>query len=323
MEAAAADTKPLLGRFVVRGQATMIYAEPNAGKTLIVLNLCLDAIARRVIDPDNVYYINADDSSQGVATKLRLMQDAGAHVLVPGYGPFKTHHLAEMLDQAVAQRTALGTLVIIDTYKKFTDLMDKRRTSVLNQVCRQYVMAGGTVVALGHTAKNPNADGTPRYQGGTDVLEDFDAVYVGRPIIPKAGADERVVKFTRIKCRADSPEDVAYAYATTRGIGYDEKVASVQAVDPDDYAAYATYNGQVGEGEIMAALMRLIRSDGAVGKMELARAVAKECAVSQRVGLDVLNRYTGTVPREHLWTFETGAHGRRTYRLIDQAKPSP
>jgi hypothetical protein len=47
LESVAARTKPLLGRFVMQGQATMIYAEPNAGKTLIVLKLCLDAIDGR------------------------------------------------------------------------------------------------------------------------------------------------------------------------------------------------------------------------------------------------------------------------------------
>jgi hypothetical protein len=271
------------------------------------------------IDADNVSYINADDSSEGVATKLRLLQDAGAHVLVPGLKGFKTDHLAEMMERAVAQNTANGTLIIIDTYKKFTDLMDKKRTSALNQICRQYVLAGGTVVALGHTTKHPGADGTPRYQGGTDVLEDFDAVYVGQPIPQKAGSDERVVKFKRNKSRADSPEYVAYAYATTLGISYDEKVASVHAVDPEDHVAFANY-GRVSEGEVIVAIVRLIESDGSVGKMQLARAAAKECGVSARAALQVLEKYEGTVPREHVWTFETGPHGRRTYRLIDQTK---
>ena len=44
LEARAADTKPLLGPFIMDGQATMIYAAPNTGKTLIVLHLLLAAI---------------------------------------------------------------------------------------------------------------------------------------------------------------------------------------------------------------------------------------------------------------------------------------
>lgn len=44
LDAQAIDTRPLLGDFVMHGQATMIYAEPNAGKTLTVLRLIIDAI---------------------------------------------------------------------------------------------------------------------------------------------------------------------------------------------------------------------------------------------------------------------------------------
>ncbi|WP_162238759.1 AAA family ATPase [Brevundimonas sp. Leaf363] len=84
LEAKAADTKPLLGDFIMSGQATMIYAAPNTGKTLIVLNLLLDAIEQGRIDPDRVFYVNADDTSKGVAAKARLLKDVGAHMVVPG-----------------------------------------------------------------------------------------------------------------------------------------------------------------------------------------------------------------------------------------------
>lgn len=84
LEARAADTKPLLGSFIMDGQATMIYAAPNTGKTLIVLHLLLAAIEQGLIDPDRVFYVNADDGSQGLAVKARLLQDVGAHMLAPG-----------------------------------------------------------------------------------------------------------------------------------------------------------------------------------------------------------------------------------------------
>jgi hypothetical protein len=321
IEANAADTKPLLGRFVLQGQATMIYAEPNTGKTLVVLKLCLDAMEMGRIDPANLYYVNADDSSAGIAVKLRLLQDVGAHMLAPGYGGLRTDHLVKTLTQAIDDRSARGTCVVIDTLKKFTDLMDKKRTSEFAQVCRQYVMAGGTIVALGHTAKNPNADGTPRYQGTTDIYEDFDAVYVGQPFVRNANDGHRVVRFTRKKNRADSPEAVAYAYATDDGISYQEKLASIQVVDPDDLDDYATYS-EPSDPPVMAAIARLIQAGSVCGQMALAKAAAKECGVSHRAALQVLNQYTGNVPYEHLWNYRTGPRGVRIYYLIDQTKPA-
>ena len=102
----------------------------------------------------------------------------------------KSTQVLDLMVQAAAEDTARGTLIIIDTLKKFTDPMNKKNSSDFGQICRQYVMAGGTIVALGHTRKNPKADGTPQYQGTTDVLEDFDAVYIAQLMKPKAGTGQ-------------------------------------------------------------------------------------------------------------------------------------
>lgn len=102
----------------------------------------------------------------------------------------KANQVLDMMVQAANEDTARGTLIVIDTLKKFTDPMDKKRSSDFGQICRQYVMAGGTIVALGHTRKNPKADGTPQYQGTTDVLEDFDAVYIAQVMKRKSGTKQ-------------------------------------------------------------------------------------------------------------------------------------
>lgn len=319
-EANAADTKPLLGKFVMQGQQTMIYAAPNTGKTLVALKLCLDAIHAGRIDPANLYYVNADDSSAGLATKMRLLDDVGAHTLAPGFGGMKSKDLETLLIAAVDERWARGICVVIDTLKKFTDLMHKGRSSEFADVCRRFTAAGGTIVALGHTAKNPDANNRPRYQGTTDILEDFDAVYVAEPLSSQRHPDVRVAKFTRIKCRAANPETVAYAYAADANVPYLEKLASVRPIDPDDLDDYTVESDSVSDPPVMAALVRLIEQEGSeLGQMDLARAAAKECRVSQRAALAVLARYTGSTPREHLWTYETGQHGRRVFRLIDQS----
>ena len=75
----------------------------------------------------------------------------------------------------------------------------------------EYVMAGGTIVALGHTRKSPKADGSPQYQGTTDILEDFDAVYVAELMSDDGRTDRRIVRLNMEKKRADSPNVVAYS----------------------------------------------------------------------------------------------------------------
>lgn len=316
LEANAADTKPLLGQFVMDGQATMIYAAPNAGKTLITLHTVLEAIAAGRIAADRVFYVNADDGSQGLAVKVRLLEDAGAHMMAPGRKGMKIRHLVEKLLQAIEDGTARGTLVIIDTLKKFTDLMDKKRTSEFGQVCREYVSAGGTIVALGHTRKLPKADGSPQYQGTTDILEDFDAVYVGELMKEEGRTDRRVVRFKMEKKRADSPDKVAYAYVDEPGVSYVEKLVSVEPVDPDGLEAYRDPDKNGDVAKIRMAIADIIGDGFFGGKMALAAAAASACKISKRQAIRVIEECTGTTPGVHIWNTETGERNKQSYRLI-------
>ena len=55
LKAKATETIPLLGDFIMSGQATMLYAAPNTGKTLMILHLLLEAIECGRIEADLVY----------------------------------------------------------------------------------------------------------------------------------------------------------------------------------------------------------------------------------------------------------------------------
>lgn len=315
LDAEAADTKPLLGQFVMDGQATMIYAPPNTGKTLIILYLIFKAIEEGLVNPNNVFYFNADDGSRGLADKNRLMAEVGAHMVAPGRRGLKVKHLVETMLQAVEEGSARGTLIIIDTLKKFADPMDKKDSSRFAQVCREYVMAGGTIVALGHTRKTPKADGTYQYQGTTDIFEDFDAVYIAQVAATKVSG-RRVVRFKNEKRRGDNPEEVAYSYADEVGISYAEKLASVQAVDPDDLGAWTEPGQNVDESRVITGLLHLIDDGFDGGRMALARAAASQCGVSERRALAVLQRYTGTTFGDAYWTFRRVDRGKQVYETL-------
>lgn len=316
LEARAVETLPLLGEFVLQGQSTMIYAQPNAGKTLTVMRLILDAIEGERVDPDKLYCLNADDSSKGLAEKVKLLEEVGAHMLAPGYKGFRVSQFVDQMSAAVSDGSARGSVVIIDTVKKVTNLMDKARSSEFGQVCRACVMAGGTVVGLGHTAKSPNSDGTPRYQGTTDILEDFDAVYVAELMKAKASSNERIIRFTRLKSRADSPDVVAYAYSTKNGATYREKLASLRPVYPEELSGSALED-QLDDEEVVVDLRRVISTGhGNDGIEKLVRTAAQNGDISRATARRVLDQYTGTDPAIHHWHYHKGDRGKRTYYLI-------
>lgn len=324
LAASATDTKPFLGDFVMFGQSTMIYAQANSGKTLSAIGLVLEAIELGRIDADDVLYINADDTSKGLAEKVQIFEAPGAHMLAPGRKGLKASELFSKLKLAAEDGTARGTVVIIDTLKKFANLMHKGESSEVAQVCREYVLAGGTILALGHTAKSPNPDGTPRYQGTTDILDDFDAVYVAEPMSGKSGSNERIIRFTQRKSRAESPETVAYAFSTEAGLTYEEKVASLRLVYPEELDGHQLEVEQLDDEEVIKSIRAyLISGHGHVGEDKMIRALARDGDISRTTAKRILTKYTGSDPDKHLWDFHKGDRGKREYYLLNANRSTP
>lgn len=314
-EARAVEEKPLLGDICRSGQVTFLFAPPNAGKTLITLSLLAEAIDAGRINPGNVWYINADDSSSGFAAKMRLMDDLGVHTLAPGHRGFKSHNLIDLFQEVVELDKAKGSLIIIDTVKKFVSLMDKGRASAFTNACRQIAMAGGAIVGLAHTNKNPDGNGKARYAGTSDTVDDCDAAYIAEPVEGEGGAGEKVVLFTCIKRRGNNAAKVAFAYAHDGDISYDERLASVRLIAPDQIGDFERIEAERSDAEVIAAVKACIL-EGIAAKMVLAREVARRAKVSTRAAIRTLESYTGDDPASHHWQFSIKHRGEKRYALL-------
>lgn len=315
-----AAATPLLGQVCLNGQATVWFAPANSGKTLIGLALALEAIRAQRVNPGNLYYVNADDSGQGMIDKLYLLQDAGAHMLAPSFAGFKPHMLAEMLTEMAETDKAKGVVVIIDTIKKFSSMMDKREASAFADVCRRFVMHGGTVLGFAHTNKNPGADGKLRYGGTTDLVEDFDAAFILAPFEVEQPDGDRVVMFEAIKRRGDSPEKTAYAFSTANGLTYAELLASVEQVDFDRLGHIERQHREHSDFQMIAMITCAIEK-GIRTKMDLAAEVARMGKCSRKAALKVIDRYTGTDPELHCWSFTIGERGKHNFSLLPDSRP--
>lgn len=318
-EARAIKAVPLLGKIVLSGQATAFYAPPNAGKTLVTLKLVLDAIAEGRQNPENVFYINADDNSAGFAAKLRLLEDAGAHVLAPGYRGFKASELVNHLKAVGQVKGGAQVLVVIDTLKKFTSLMDKGAVTEFAQACRSATMNGATIVGFAHTNKNTSESGKLRYGGTTDLIDDFDVAYMMTPLSELTALGERVVRFENIKTRGANARVTAYAYAGEEDIGYAERLASVREVNEAELEAFAPE--AAAPAIDLVPIVKACITEGSYAKMALAKEVAKRSGASEREALRVIERHTGTGdPARHLWHFERKARGAQIFFLNDNGE---
>jgi hypothetical protein len=300
IERRSIEQKPVLGKLALMGQATMFYAAPNSGKTLITLALAIEGIKAGLIDPSNLYFVNSDDSSTGVAEKLRIVEEYGIRMLAEAHQAFDSRDLLCILSHMIEHGAARNVIVILDTATKVVNVLDAAKTRAFTRVIRRFVLMGGTVIALAHANKALGPDGKPVYRGTTDIVNDFDCVYVLSHL--KAGTGEKVIEFENKKRRGDVPLSVAFRYSAEAGISYHELLASVEEVDSSTLDEFKVIAAIKSDAELINAVAACIRA-GINTKMLLADAVAERAGVSKRIAIRIIERYSGNEPAAHCWNF--------------------
>ena len=303
-----------LGCLVLLGQSTVFYAAPNTGKTLITLWLLIQAIKLGIIDPLMVYYVNVDDSQAGIIQKLRLAEEYGVHMLADGHSGFRAKNLLDILNDLMLTGQCKGVVIILDTLKKFTDVMDKRASTEFSKVIRRFVMQGGTCIALAHVNKNAGADGRPVYAGTIDILEDADCAYTLR-VIGSPDPRLKFVEFENIKRRGNVCKRAVYSYSNTAGISYNDLLLSVRPIDDAETTHLNQSVAIHADANVIEAVSGCIR-DGIVTKMLLADAAAVRSGVSRRSVLKIIDRYTGDDPIVHRWNYRVKGQGYKVFRLL-------
>jgi len=129
MEEHMLDAVFVIDRLAILGQATVFFASPNAGKTLLTFKFLIQSVLEGLIDPSKVYYVNCDDTFRGSAEKLKIAEQHDINMLIPGQNGFMADQLLQLIVALTNSGEARGIIFILDTIKKFTDLMDKKTAS--------------------------------------------------------------------------------------------------------------------------------------------------------------------------------------------------
>ncbi len=314
LEKRALEQKPLLGRLCLTGEATVWYAKYGTGKTALMLHLLMEAIQCGRIRPDDVIVVNADDSSHGLAEKVRLLQDLGAHMLAPGHLDFEIGALMTTMEEMAVADTARGVFVAVDTLKKCVDVMDKKAVRAFTSVVRRFVSKGGTFLALAHTNKQPDRNGKPVPEGTADVLGDFDCAYV-LDVTGETQTGERAIVYSCVKSRGRAALKAYYVYDPDPDISYTERLCTIREVDAENDEYGEWFSPKDVETEIIEAIESSI-THGTVTKIAIAGLAAKASKSSRRGALRVLEAYTGDDPAIHRWNFTRKEHGRMVYSLL-------
>lgn len=313
MRAKMLDDVHILGKLALMGQITAFYTERNGGKTLLTLWLLIDSIKRGVIDPANVYYINSDDTHKGLVEKTEFAETWGFKMLSDGYNGFKNELLIDVMRGMCEADEARGKVFILDTLKKFTDVMKIEKGTAFMQQLRAFALQGGSVILLGHVNKHRGDDGKLVYKGTTDVVDDADCYYIMDKVQKQ---DVTIVTFENGKARGDVVTSACYSFQRSRegGQTYAELLDTVQAVDDSE-----VQKARDEEERAMFAASRQAVIDaifdaigaGKTKRTDLITEAHHASGVSKVKVTEVLDKFTG-----HHWQVTKGQTSGKVYSVL-------
>lgn len=308
----------VLDGMAILGQFTVFYAAPNVGKTLLVIWMIIHAINNRDIEPKDIFYINADDNHKGLTFKLMLAETHGFQMLAPGYADFESGKFLTYIKKIIEDDNAKGKIIILDTLKKFVDIMRKDKSSDFGVVMRNFVSHGGTVIGLGHVNKHKGLDGKSVYGGTSDIVDDADCCYMIEEV--QTTSKHKTIRFENRKARGDVHKTATFRYTNERVSDYQELLDSVQTISEAEAEAMAQIDAMnrriESNSEVIGAATAAI-ADGVVHKTELVKVLMKTTTASKNQILAVLTQHTGTnYSRGHRWICTQGPKNAHIYSLI-------
>ncbi|NHN38631.1 hypothetical protein G8764_15080 [Pseudomaricurvus alcaniphilus] len=311
------NDKYILKDLAILGQWTVFYAGPNTGKTLMTLWLLSESISAGEINGNDVVFANCDDNYKGGVEKLELAERVGFNMLLPAENGFRSDDLIALMRTSVTSGETTGKVIVLDTLKKFTDLMDKKACTEFGKIAREFVSSGGSIVALAHVNKHLDAEGKSIYAGTADIRDDADCAFVLEHLGKEQSFDGKTthtVEFQRSKSRGDVADAVAFQYTEKKGAGYQALIDSVRRIGDEEAKsakeAELRAKQQENDFEVIEAIRTAIENNQ-YSKGEIEKFAMDMAGLPRKQVRAVLDRYTG-----RLWELSRGNNNKYLYSLI-------
>lgn len=217
---------------------------------------------------------------------LYLMEDAGAadfkylerHAAKHGYtllnstaggkSPEQVFQLLRKLSESTARLE--GYVFVLDTMKKFLDVMGKAGARDFFKVLRAITMLGGTVLLLAHTNKHKDFSGKPIFEGVGDIRNDVDELFYIDAVDDALTGDRiATIRPDKVRCMAE-----ACSFRLDR--------STLEALDApltDVAAIAAAARREKEDGHVIAAIEAVLRARGGESQEKLVAEVAKSVGI--------------------------------------------
>ena len=310
----------IAGRMALAGQLTVLYAGPNTGKTLLSLRLVSEAIANGTAG-EHVYHINLDDSYEGLISKAELGVRHGFGVISPTKFSHPNKNFAELVGALIKDGVANQTVFIMDTVKKFVDVMDKKASSEFTTTCRRLTSAGGSIIALAHVNKNRGEENKGIPAGTSDILDDCDCAYVIDLLKEERVTDgsKRTVEFQNKKARGPVVKNAVYSYINFDDSDYNRIFESVSLVDGNEAdllrAEKAVEFEQNKDADLIKEISKMLQSSGETLQQDILTQVCSSDSYPRRSVLACLHRWSRPENEDGLWLASKGQKNSRLYKM--------
>ncbi len=196
---------------LVKGHITNIVAEANAGKTTIMIQAAKDMASSGY----EVIYVNVDASASDLKYYHKHSVKNNYKLISPDLSNKSTQEIMNMLSlKAKSEERFEGIVLILDTLKKFVDLMSKGGSREFFRVMRSLTAKGMTVVCLGHCNKH-KVDGKLKYEGTGEVRNDVDELIY---LYPEKQQDGSITVSTEIDKRRSDAKDMTFLIDKNRNV---------------------------------------------------------------------------------------------------------
>jgi hypothetical protein len=167
-----ADAKFLIDNMIVRGHMGAYVSPGNGGKTTIFIYLCETLAANGL----KVLYVNVDGSPGDLKRHYAHSEKHAYKVIAPDAKDGKSTEDVLQILRAIAKGSARcdDLVLIIDTLKKFVDVINKNHAKGFYNLLRAITVKGATICLLGHTNKYKDEDGKSIFEGTADLRNDLD-----------------------------------------------------------------------------------------------------------------------------------------------------
>jgi hypothetical protein len=240
-------------------------------------------------------------------------------MLVPGHNGFESNALITYLSELVKQGNARGKILILDTVKKFTDLMHKEKSSKFGECVRQFVSHGGTAIMLAHTNKHRDDENKVVYSGTTDLVDDADCAYTLDVVTEEKANGLRTVQFTNFKSRGDVTSEAVYRYDFADGTTYRERLNSVEEVgqtERQEAEKRKRLDMVLDKNRSAVEIIKECIGEGIINKTELIQQAHERSGITKAKIRAALSDHTGSsISDDQFWHVNVKDKNAHVYQL--------